>query len=879
MKKLLKYLLFLVIGLIIALVLAAFIFSGQLEDRLKTEINKQVNATIDFHDLDISFIKSFPNIGITLQDLTVDGIDEFKGHRLAQIEELLVDVDFSTIWKREDAIKVNSFQINNPKLDIIINKNGKANYDITKPSEGESAGIDFNLQDYGIHNGQLTYTDLSTGYSFSSDEIDHTGEGDFTQNIFDLDTETTIKNLIPRLNGVQMFSSMVLDLDSKVNVDLNQNKYLLSDALLKVNDLKLKTTGNIVRNENSTLIDLVFTTFENDIKSFISLLPNMYKGEFSSAQASGDFKVDGFIKGELSKSIYPNFEFEMKADNGSFRYPGLSSTIADIFSDIKITNSSKDLSNLKIDIPTYNFKVDDNFLEGRLNADQLMTNPSFDMAMKGDIDLEQLKNAYPLNEFDNVSGKLKTDFQLKSNQRDIEAGNFGTLLFDGDLNVTDLVIKNENALPIQAKELTAQADIQNLNIDFTDVIYGDTDLTGNLTLDKPLNLLADELVLKGSINSSSEKLNIDQWIKGNTDEQESFDDQNVVLADIIKRMDFDINSSANRVNYETYPIENGNLAGVLVNNSLNLKDANAVIKNSDFNINGTLNRIAEYSFYNDTMTGNLQLNSELVKFEDFVAEDASGEVEEFVLVPENIDITIETKIKKFQYQNIDLVDANGQVAVVPNELQLTNFKGKAIGGVINMDGLYNTANTDKPKFALKYAMDKMQFSQAFEKVRSVKMLAPIAKYIEGIFNGNLILEGDLTKELLPDFNTLTGSGYLETLEGKVKGFEPLEKVKEAIKFKKVKDWTIKNSKNWFEIKDGFVKMEEFNETWNDIDFKINGSHRINQDMNYTFRAKVPREILDDSAAKLANETIDKLLGAIKKTGLDLDAKYFQSTRP
>ena len=874
MKKLLKYSIYIIIGLIIALVLAAFIFSGQLEERLKTEVNKQVNAEVNFENLDISFIKSFPNIGIALEDLTVDGIGDYEGKRLAEIEEFIINVDLSTIFKTSSPIRVNSFIINKPSIDVIISQNGTANYDITKPSDSTGNSFDLNLQRYEINDGTIKYTDLSTGYSFVSTDFNHEGRGDFTKNIFDLDTETSIGSIIPKLNNVQVFSSMNINLDSDIKVDLDNSKYQLADAILYINDLKLKTDGSIIAGENATMLDLVFTTYENDIKSFVSLLPNMYKGDFKSAQASGDFKVNGFVKGELSDSSYPDFKFEMNAIDGSFKYPGLSSSISDILADVKISNSSKDLSNLKIDIPNYNFKVDEYFLEGKMNADNLISNPRFDVAMKGNMDLAKLKNAYPLNEFDNVTGKIETDFTLQSNQKDIEQGNFKDLAFEGFLNIDDLVIKNENALPIETKKLIAKANTKSLDIDFESILYGDTDLTGKFNLTDPLNVLADDLPLKGAISSTSKNLNIDQWISTNTDEQESFDDQNVVLADIIKRMDFSIASSADKVKYETYPIEKGSLEGLLANNSLSVKSGKAIIKNSDFSLSGKLNRIAEYSFYNDTMTGNLTLNSELVKFEDFVAEDATGELEEFVLVPENINIIIDTKIKKFQYQNIELTDANGQVAIVPNELQLTNFKGKAIGGAIGMNGLYNTADTEKPKFALKYEMGNMQFAQAFEKVRSVKLLAPIAKYIEGIFNGNLILEGDLTKELLPDFNTLTGSGYLETLEGKINGFKPIEKIKEVIKFKEVKDWTIKNSKNWFEINDGFVKMEDFNQTWNDIDFKISGSHKINQDMSYTFRAKVPREILDNSAAKLANESIDKILGAIKKTGLDLDAKYF-----
>ena len=874
MKKLLKYIIFIFIGLIIAIGIAGYLFSGQIEDRLKTEINKQVNATVDFEDLDISFLKSFPNLGISLNGLTIDGIDDFEGRRLADIEEFIINVDLSTIFKSSSPLKINSFIINSPKLDILVTKDGKANYDITKPSDSSGESFDLNINGYEINDGILNYNDLSTGYSVIGEAIDHAGKGDFTQNVFDLDTESSIGRLTPSLNGVQVFSTLAIKLDSDIKVNLDQGKYGLADALLSINDLKLKTDGTVTVGESTTGIDLVFTTFENDIKSFVSLLPNMYKGDFKNAQASGDFKVNGFVKGELSENSYPDFKFEMNAKDGSFKYPGLSSTISAILADVKITNTSKDLSNLMIDIPTYNFKVDEYFLEGKMNADNLMTNPRFDVAMKGNMDLAKLKSAYPLNEFDNVSGQIETDFQLKSNQQDIEQGNFKDLVFEGFLNVDNLMIKNNDALQIEAKSVTAKANTKNIDIEFESVQYGDTDLTGTFKMIEPLNVMTDDMPLKGAVVTKSTNLNIDQWMSSNTDEQESFEDQNIVLADLMKRIDLSVNSEAGKVKYETYPIENGVLEGSLSNNSLNISKGIAQIKNSDFALSGNLSNMAEYIFYNDTMTGSLQLSSDVVKFEDFLAEDESGELEEFVLVPENIDITIDSKIKKLYYQNIDITDANGQVAIVPNELQLQDFKGKVIGGSISIDGLYNTADAEKPRFGLKYDMGNMQFAEAFEKVRSVKLIAPIAKYIEGVFNGNLILEGDLTKDLLPDTNTLTGSGYLETLEGKVSGFKPLEKVKEIIKFKELKEWTIKNSKNWFEINDGFVKMEDFNQTWNDIDFKISGSHKINQDMNYTFRAKVPREILDNSATKLANEGIDKLLGAIKKTGLDLDAKYF-----
>ena len=92
--------LFKILGIVVILIIAlAFIlpivFKGKIIDLAKEEINKNVNATIDFRDINLSLFKSFPNFNLSIDGLTVVGKDEFISDTLANI--LSINISFLMI--------------------------------------------------------------------------------------------------------------------------------------------------------------------------------------------------------------------------------------------------------------------------------------------------------------------------------------------------------------------------------------------------------------------------------------------------------------------------------------------------------------------------------------------------------------------------------------------------------------------------------------------------------------------------------------------------------------------------------------------------------------------------------------------------------------
>ena len=125
MKKFIKIFFITILAIIIIAIVLPFVFKGKVLTISKTEINKSVNAKVEFTDLKLSLIKGFPNLFIGLEDLSVVGIDEFEKDTLVSFEEFSVKVDLlSAISKK---IKVKSILLKHPVMHAIKTLEGAVN--------------------------------------------------------------------------------------------------------------------------------------------------------------------------------------------------------------------------------------------------------------------------------------------------------------------------------------------------------------------------------------------------------------------------------------------------------------------------------------------------------------------------------------------------------------------------------------------------------------------------------------------------------------------------------------------------------------------------------------------------------------------------------
>ena len=142
MKKIFKIVGIILVVLIIGLILAPVLFRGQLEDLLKKTINKNLNATVTWEELDLSLFKSFPQAALTVKDFSVVNKAPFEGDTLAKGAELRLDMGIKQLFKGGNApIKIDQFILNDALINIKVDSTGQANYDIAIKSDAEQADV------------------------------------------------------------------------------------------------------------------------------------------------------------------------------------------------------------------------------------------------------------------------------------------------------------------------------------------------------------------------------------------------------------------------------------------------------------------------------------------------------------------------------------------------------------------------------------------------------------------------------------------------------------------------------------------------------------------------------------------------------------------
>ena len=118
-----------------ALVALPFVFKDDIIAAVKDVVNENLNAKVDFETVDISLLRSFPNVSVGVKNYEVIGIDEFDGVKLVGGESFGITVDFWSAWNfGKVPLEIKSVTLDKPEINVIVLSNGKANYDIAKPT-------------------------------------------------------------------------------------------------------------------------------------------------------------------------------------------------------------------------------------------------------------------------------------------------------------------------------------------------------------------------------------------------------------------------------------------------------------------------------------------------------------------------------------------------------------------------------------------------------------------------------------------------------------------------------------------------------------------------------------------------------------------------
>lgn len=609
LKKILKITGITLIVLIGFLFAAPYLFKSQIVSFVKNQINKNLTARVDFKDVDISFFRRFPRVAVALDQLQVVGTGEFASDTLIAAKKIDAAVNIMSVIKGKD-MTIYSVFVDEPRIHVLVNKEGKANWDITRPDTSISTEpsvskpFQLSLQKYAINNGYIEYDDRSSDMHAEIFQLQHEGSGDFTSDKFTLVTQTKADAVNFTYGAIPYLANTQTGIDADIQIDNTTNTYTFQTDKINLNELKLAAGGFFqLANDSTYKMDIKFNAPSTDFKNILSLVPVVYQKDFKGIKTSGQALFNGFVKGTYSESQIPAYNINLDVKNGFFQYPDLPKPVKNINLALKVDNPDGITDHTVVSIPNAHIELDNDPFDFRLLVKNPVSDMFIDAAAKGKLDLSKVAQLVKLEAGTQLAGLLNADVNVVGKVNAIQNQQFDQFTAGGTIDLNNFLYASKD-YPDGVKLDNLQSSFNPKNVVLSNVSgqYLKTNFNANGQINNLLAYVLKNKPLDGILNVKADKINLNDWMGVSTDTASS-----TTTAEgsqpfaVPSNISFVVNAEAGDVHYDKLDIKN--LSG-----TLQIADETVQLKNVKGNaLDGTMNINGSYATANSKQNPDISL--------------------------------------------------------------------------------------------------------------------------------------------------------------------------------------------------------------------------------------------------------------------------------
>lgn len=614
MKKILKYSAITVGVLFILLLILPFLFKGKIMEAVKQAANDNLNAQVNFDDVSLSLIRNFPNLRLTIDNFTVTNNAPFDSVQLAKIGSLEAVIDIKSVFGDEMVIK--RIGIVEPTFDVRVLADGAANYDIAKTdstaveevadtSAEESGSFKMQLKEYFIENGHVIYDDATLPMRLDIAGLNHSGSGNFAEDIFTLVTTTQAEKLSVIYDGVGYMREVKSDIRMNLEMDMKNMKFTISENEIKLNELLLAANGWLAMPEENIDMDFSFSATKTDFKHLLSMVPAEFAKDLTGVQASGKMAVNGYVRGTYNDTSLPGFGVDIMVENGRFKYPDLPKSVENIQISSSIKADLNVMDNTTVDVSRFHLEMAQNPVDMTLQLRTPESDPNIDFTCKAFVNLDNVKEFIPLENGDKVHGQINADLALKGKMSSVEKQQYDQFYAKGNIDIRNVLFTSDS-LPydVQVNEARFNVTPAYLEMPVFDSKIGRSDLRASGKITDYLAYALKDSLLIGSFSVNSNLLDLNEFMSGSETETTAQAPENTSSAETPEssgdmapielpgNIDFLLNASFAKMIYDKTEITN-------VKGGIGLKDKIASLKNLSMNVlEGTVLMSGQYNAQN-----------------------------------------------------------------------------------------------------------------------------------------------------------------------------------------------------------------------------------------------------------------------------------------
>jgi hypothetical protein len=445
--KILKRTLF-IIGILFTLLITAlavvsyFVLTPERITPIVLKIaNEQLNAEVNFEELDVSLISTFPNMGIKLKN----------GSIVAKNDTLLSFVSCRIsfrplIYIREKRISINSIEIDRPRIFAHIDSDGQNNWAIF-PSDTTVASDttrqllpDFGIRKFQLFDAQIIYSDNQAQQLLSIGGLQLTLSARQKNDTVRLRLEMDVEQLNFQNKGKQMLPEIPV----KLSAQLRQSgrNLQIRKADFSIATLNFNLVGQLQWNDTTSAVN-INTDFSLKTPAIADVLTKVSTLVPTAAllKTSGSVAIKGTVNGTLSDKSFPIIDAEIKIAEGKVRSAlnpnKLGIELLEIDGTTHIDINRKTPSTLQL--KRFIFHGPSTKLDVSGKISHLFTDPQISALVDADIDFTGLAKELIFIDSTTMKGHIRSNLSGEFALSHLLNRDIGKLKIQGEINVDSLL--------------------------------------------------------------------------------------------------------------------------------------------------------------------------------------------------------------------------------------------------------------------------------------------------------------------------------------------------------------------------------------------------------------------------------------------------------
>ena len=579
--------------LLVLLLVLPLLFRDRIAERVKTAVNQNLNARVDWRDVGVGFFRHFPDLTLTLDDLTAVGVDRFKGDTLAAVRHLRVSLSLpsvlSNVMGGGGPIVVRTVELDQPRLRLIALEDGTANWDITKktpeaaPQANAAKPMAISLRRFQITNAAVGFDNRQSKLKASLAGYSQSLSGDFSQSQVAVKTQADADTVSVTFAGIPYLNRVKLGLTADVQADLAHKAYTLRATELRLNDLKLGVSGSARSAGKQLALDLAFAAPSTKFRDILSLVPAVYAHDFQKVKTAGTIAVNGRVKGEYGENTFPSLALNAKVNNAAFQYPDLPLPARDIAMDLSITNPGGSADSTVVRLQKFHLLIGRNPVDATLTLRTPISDPDVDARVKGKVDLADVRRTLKLEGIDQLAGTVAAEAAVRTRMSSIDKKQYDKVAASGSVDVANLTVKGKSLPhPLAIQQASLRLAPEKAELRTFQGSIGSSDVQASGSIENLLGFMMRDDTLRGVATVRSNRFNLDEWRSGEGDLQ---------IIPIPPKIDFDLDATVAELTYDKLKMTNAR-------GRLRVKDQRVTLE--DFRMNTLGGEIGLTGFYETT---------------------------------------------------------------------------------------------------------------------------------------------------------------------------------------------------------------------------------------------------------------------------------------